>query len=141
MEVIPILLKEKSRNLPKKKYYIASMQIIIGLYLNYTLLLPMKKKCVFEHLYFHFLFIFFSGLFLIERDFKTLLGGAEYDNEGKIISARAVELKLIGLQNGTAALHDEIKADSALGEYVISRLYTYVNTNKYDCKNIFLFSG
>ena len=63
--------------------------------------------------------MYFSGLFLIERDFKTLLGGAEYDDEGKIISARAVELKLIGLQNGTAALHDEIKADSALGEYVI----------------------
>ena len=63
--------------------------------------------------------MYFSGLFLIERDFKTLLGGAEYDDEGNIISARAVELKLIGLQNGTAALHDEIKADSALGEYVI----------------------
>ncbi len=54
---------------------------------------------------------------MVERDYKPLLGGVKME-EGKIISAAALELKLIGKMNGTAAREEEIKIDNALGEYV-----------------------
>ena len=60
----------------------------------------------------------FSGLFLIERDFKSLLGDVYYDANGQIASAKALKLELIGIMNGTAARQEKIQADSALGEYV-----------------------
>ena len=67
---------------------------------------------------FFFALFVFSGRFLIEKDFQSLLGGVERDANGAIVSARAVEFKLIGYMNGTEAKNQEIKVDSALGEYV-----------------------
>ena len=65
-----------------------------------------------------FPFFSFSGRFLIEKDFQPLLGGIKRDENGQIISAKAIEFKIIGYMNGTAAKLEEIQADSALGEYV-----------------------
>lgn len=64
------------------------------------------------------LFPSFSGRFLIEKDFVSLLGGVQRDNQGRIISAKAAEFKIIGYMNGTAAKLEQINVDSALGEYV-----------------------
>ena len=59
-----------------------------------------------------------SGLSLVDKDFQSLLGGIERDSNGQITSATALEFKIIGHMNGTAAKLQTIKADSALGEYV-----------------------
>ena len=64
-----------------------------------------------------------SGLSLVDKDFQSLLGGIERDSNGQITSATALEFKIIGHMNGTAAKLQTIKADSALGEYV-SALHT-----------------
>lgn len=55
---------------------------------------------------------------MVDKDFQSLLGGIERDSNGQITSAAALELKIIGHMNGTAAKLQTIKADSALGEYV-----------------------
>ena len=61
---------------------------------------------------------------MIEKEFQSLLGGIERDQMGQIIFARAIEFKIIGYMNGTAAKMQEIQADSALGEYVSKKLFT-----------------
>ena len=68
-------------------------------------------------------FSLFSGRFLIEKEFQSLLGGIEHDQKGQIIFARAIEFKIIGYMNGTAAKMQEIQADSALGEYVSKKTF------------------
>ena len=60
---------------------------------------------------------------MVDKDFQSLLGGIERDSKGQITSATALEFKIIGHMNGTAAKLQTIKADSALGEYV-SALHT-----------------
>ena len=58
---------------------------------------------------------------MIEKDFRPLLGGVKRDGNGKIISARAIEFKIIGYMNGTAAKLQRIHSDSAIGDYVSNR--------------------
>ena len=70
----------------------------------------------------YIIFFLYSGRFLIEKEFQSLLGGIERDQMGQIIFARAIEFKIIGYMNGTAAKMQEIQADSALGEYVSKKL-------------------
>ena len=60
----------------------------------------------------------FSELFNFEREFRSLLGGITYDDNGNILSAKAIELKIIGKQNGTAAKLNHIDSQNAIGEYV-----------------------
>jgi hypothetical protein len=61
----------------------------------------------------------FSGIFMIERDFISLLGGVERDAaSGLIVSAKATQMQLIGQMNGTAAVIEGINIDNALGEWV-----------------------
>ena len=66
----------------------------------------------------HLYFCIFSELFNFEREFQSLLGGITYDDNGKILSAKAIELKIIGKQNGTAAKLNHINSQNAIGEYV-----------------------
>ena len=51
------------------------------------------------------------------------LGEIQRDSNGQITGAAALEFKLIGHMNGTAAKLQTIKADSALGEYVSALRY------------------
>ena len=74
----------------------------------------------------YIIFSLYSGRFLIEKEFQSLLGGIERDQMGQIIFARAIEFKIIGYMNGTAAKMQEIQADSALGEYVSKKLFTRI---------------
>ena len=46
------------------------------------------------------------------------MGGITYDDNGNILSAKAIELKIIGKQNGTAAKLNHINSQNAIGEYV-----------------------
>ena len=45
----------------------------------------------------------YSGLYSVVKDFQSLVGGIEYDNEGKIKSARAVRFDMFGKMNVTEA--------------------------------------
>ena len=45
----------------------------------------------------------YSGLYSVVKDFQSLIGGIEYDNEGKIKSARAVRFDMFGKMNVTEA--------------------------------------
>ena len=74
----------------------------------------------------YYYFSLYSGRFLIEKEFQSLLGGIERDQMGQIIFARAIEFKIIGYMNGTAAKMQEIQADSALGEYVSNSVSSVV---------------
>lgn len=73
-----------------------------------------------------------SGLFLIERDFHSLLGNVRRDKTGRIVSASAAEFKLIGLMNGTAARLQDIHIDNALGEYVITHHIALAVENSFE---------
>ena len=55
---------------------------------------------------------------MVERDFKSLLGGVELNANGEIKSAKAAFFNFIGKMNGTAAKLQGIGIDNALGEYV-----------------------
>ena len=68
----------------------------------------------------------YSGRFLVDKDFQSLLGNIQKDSNGQITGAAALEFKLIGHMNGTAAKLQTIKADSALGEYVSALRYFFM---------------
>ena len=78
-------------------------------------------KNITQYLY----FCIFSELFNFEREFQSLLGGITYDDNGKILSAKAIELKIIGKQNGTAAKLNHINSQNAIGEYVSQTILIY----------------
>ena len=73
---------------------------------------------------------------MIEKEFQSLLGGIERDQMGQIIFARAIEFKIIGYMNGTAAKMQEIQADSALGEYVSKKRFTRMVFCFQNCSDI-----
>lgn len=59
-----------------------------------------------------------SGIFMIERDFHSLLGGVEYNASHHIVKAQATLFQMIGSMNGTMARMQGVKIDNALGEWV-----------------------
>lgn len=59
-----------------------------------------------------------SGLMLVEKNFKDVLGGLELDSDGRIVSAKAMFLSFVGKMNATQAKLDGIDLNNALGEYV-----------------------
>ena len=61
---------------------------------------------------------FFSNLFLMEKNFKNLIGGVELDKNGNIISAKAILHGFFGKMNTTAALLDVHSITDAMGVYV-----------------------
>ena len=65
------------------------------------------------------MYIFSSGLFLVEKDFSRLLGGVTLDpSTGRVLSASAAVFEFIGVMNGTRAKEEGIAIDNALGELV-----------------------
>jgi hypothetical protein len=83
---------------------------------HYLLLAPFTARLLAIYL-----LSFFSGLFLVERDFQSLLGNVRRHENGDVYFASAAEFKLIGMMNGTAARLHDIEIDNALGEYVSSK--------------------
>ena len=61
----------------------------------------------------------FSGLFLVEKDFKNLLlGGVETDENGNVVGAKAILHGFFGRMNTTQALLDVHSITDAMGVYV-----------------------
>jgi len=62
-----------------------------------------------------------SEIYHSERDFKPLLGGVTYDENGRIVAARAVMMKLMGRMNTSLALQQGGSNDAGTGELVDSK--------------------
>ena len=52
------------------------------------------------------MYVPYSGLFLVEKDFTNLLGGIELDEGGNIIRASSILHEFYGKMNATQALLD-----------------------------------
>ena len=67
-----------------------------------------------------------SGVFLIDRDFLSTLGGAKkFDDQGRLIYATSASLQLIGKMNGTLAVEEGVPLGDAMGELVDSHTSSY----------------
>jgi len=63
-----------------------------------------------------------SGIFLIDRDFHSTLGGTKkYDDRGRLVHATGAMMQLIGKMNGTLALMEPPRIVDAIGELVDSK--------------------
>ena len=56
----------------------------------------------------------------LEKDFKPLLGGIEYDEEGRISGAKSVYMKWMGRMNSTLAMNPKgpVTQSTGTGELV-----------------------
>eukprot|EP00092_Neocalanus_flemingeri_P008175 GFUD01008815.1.p1 GENE.GFUD01008815.1~~GFUD01008815.1.p1 ORF type:complete len:989 (+),score=163.46 GFUD01008815.1:223-3189(+) len=60
----------------------------------------------------------YSEFYMVERNFTSMLGGIEHDENGRIVSAKATIMRWMGKMNATRALLEGGKDDAGTGEIV-----------------------
>ena len=65
--------------------------------------------------------------FCLEKDFKPMLGGLVYDEEGRIAGAKSVYMKWMGRMNSSLAMNPEGPETQATGTGELVGLFTLLD--------------
>ena len=63
-------------------------------------------------------FVSFSDMFMIGKDFHSFLGGVSHDDQGRIVSAEATLMFFFSRMNVTEAHLEQVQEQSILGDQV-----------------------